>query len=204
MERENAEAKSTEVKIEVRKLDKIEATGHVSKPIPAVRPVSPDGARGARGHARARSRCHEWSRSGMHAPMIKTGHQPTLRPDGAIWIGRAIYSLASELVDHSGLVWPLCGLLDGSRSTAEITATMEREHQASKGQAPEILDLMLSHGWLVDAAAEIPPELPSSRARPAAAPAFPPRCAPRSARSASRRRRSTTETFIRSSRRRPR
>jgi hypothetical protein len=34
MERENTEAKSVEVKIEVRKLDKIEATGHVSKPIP--------------------------------------------------------------------------------------------------------------------------------------------------------------------------
>jgi hypothetical protein len=246
--------------------------------------------------------------------MIKTGHQPTLRPDGAIWVGPAIYGLASELVDDSGLVWPLCGLLDGSRTTAEITATMEREHQASVGQVREILDLMLSHGWLVDAAAELPPELPvtdvirhkrtleflcdidesprpspytlltklrrssvtilgaggvgsadaaslaatdvgsvtgaiadadlafscadrpyevhdwvnsacfaarkpwmnasytqsmvatatPSRARPAATPAFPPRCAPRSARSASRRRRSATETFTRSSRRRPR
>jgi hypothetical protein len=34
MERENTEAKSTKVKSEVRKLDRIEATGHASKAIP--------------------------------------------------------------------------------------------------------------------------------------------------------------------------
>ncbi|GAA1957102.1 ThiF family adenylyltransferase [Kitasatospora viridis] len=95
----------------------------------------------------------------MHLPMLKPGHLPTRRPDGTILIGPWLYGLASALTDSSGLVWPLCRLLDGRHPVAEIAARMAAEHGATQDQVQQILDLLEAHGWLLDAATTPPPEL---------------------------------------------
>lgn len=58
-------------------------------------------------------------------PAFKVDVRPLLRTDGSIWVG-TVYGLASEIRDESGLVWPLCGLLDGVRP-------MFQRHDSSAG-----------------------------------------------------------------------
>jgi molybdopterin-synthase adenylyltransferase len=89
-------------------------------------------------------------------PALKPGQDPTLRPDGAVWVGARVYGHITELEDESGLVWPLCGLLDGTRSTDDLVQTMIAEHCATADQVHEILDLFRANGWLVDHAAPVP------------------------------------------------
>jgi hypothetical protein len=50
----------------------------------------------------------------MLMPTLKPGQYLTLQPDGKIWVGARLYGHGTELEDESGLVWPLCGLLDGT------------------------------------------------------------------------------------------
>jgi molybdopterin-synthase adenylyltransferase len=92
-------------------------------------------------------------------PALKPGQDPALRPDGAIWVGARVYGHITELEDESGLVWPLCGLLDGTHSTDDLVQTMIADHGATADQVREILDLFRGNGWLVDHAAPVPAEL---------------------------------------------
>lgn len=95
----------------------------------------------------------------MRKPALKPGQDPSLRPDGAIWLGARIYGHVTELDDESGLVWPLCGLLDGTRSPESLVETMIADHGATADQVHQILDLFRDSGWLVDNAAPVPAEL---------------------------------------------
>jgi len=92
----------------------------------------------------------------MRKPALKPGQDPSLRPDGAIWVGARVYGHVTELDDESGLVWPLCGLLDGTKSPDSLVETMIAEHGATADQVHQILDLFRDSGWLVDHAAPVP------------------------------------------------
>lgn len=92
----------------------------------------------------------------MLSPRIKPGHLPVLPPDGSIWIGPNIFGLASEVVDESGLMWPLCRLLDGTRSAEGVVAWMGAEYGAEESEVRELLDFMWGHGWLTEARAALP------------------------------------------------
>jgi molybdopterin-synthase adenylyltransferase len=92
----------------------------------------------------------------MQRPALKPGQDPSLRPNGAIWVGARIYGHITELEDESGLVWPLCGLLDGTNSVDALVKRMAADHGATADQVHQILDLFRDSGWLVDQAAPVP------------------------------------------------
>lgn len=94
-------------------------------------------------------------------PAFKADFRPVLRSDGSIWLG-TVYGLASEIRDESGLVWPLCGLLDGERTVDEIVERMVRDYGADPGEVVCAVELFLGFGWLVDRAA-VPPVTLSAR-----------------------------------------
>lgn len=78
------------------------------------------------------------------------------RPDGKIWIGSMHYGLATELDDESGLVWPLCELMDGTRTTDEVVASVAREQAAPADEVTEVFDFLVASGWVEDAGAGLP------------------------------------------------
>lgn len=94
----------------------------------------------------------------MSKPMFKADYRPLLRTDGTIWFGH-VYGLASEIRDESGLVWPLCGLLDGASTLDEIVDRMVREHGAEPDEVRELVRLFQESGWLVDREAAAPESL---------------------------------------------
>ncbi|HEY6315903.1 MAG TPA: ThiF family adenylyltransferase [Streptosporangiaceae bacterium] len=95
----------------------------------------------------------------MLIPALKPGQDPALRPDGAVWVGAHVYGHLTELEDESGLVWPLCGLMDGTKSTDSLVEIMVADHGATADQVYQILDLFRDRGWLVDHAAPVPAAL---------------------------------------------
>jgi molybdopterin-synthase adenylyltransferase len=95
-------------------------------------------------------------RNEMLRPALKPGQDPALTPNGTILMGARIYGHVCEVDDESGLVWPLCQLLDGARSTDAIVQAMAAEHGATEDQVREILELFQDSGWLVDRAATVP------------------------------------------------
>ncbi len=95
----------------------------------------------------------------MLMPALKPGQDPSLRPNGSVWVGARIYGHITELEDESGLVWPLCRLLNGTNSTDSLVQIMVADHGATADQVHEILDLFRHSGWLIDQAAPIPADL---------------------------------------------
>jgi molybdopterin/thiamine biosynthesis adenylyltransferase len=92
----------------------------------------------------------------MLKPALKPGQEPALAPNGAITMGARVYGHLTELDDESGLVWPLCGLLDGTRDADSIVRIMSADHGATADQVHQILDLFRDSGWLTDRAAPLP------------------------------------------------
>lgn len=92
----------------------------------------------------------------MLMPALKPGQSPSLQADGSILMGARVYGHLTELQDESGLVWPLCGLLDGTNDVDSLVRIMADEHGAAADQVHQILDLFRDCGWLVDRAASAP------------------------------------------------
>jgi molybdopterin/thiamine biosynthesis adenylyltransferase len=95
----------------------------------------------------------------MRKPALKPGQDPELAANGAITVGAHVYGHHSELEDESGLVWPLCQLLDGTRTTDDLVQAMAAEHGATADQVRQILNLFRDNGWLTDHAAPVPDDL---------------------------------------------
>ena len=64
----------------------------------------------------------------MLMPALKPGQDPSLRPDGTVWVGARVYGHTTELEDESGLLWPLCGLMDGT-NTVDVIVEMFKSIQ---------------------------------------------------------------------------
>jgi molybdopterin-synthase adenylyltransferase len=92
-------------------------------------------------------------------PALKPGQSPSLQADGSILMGARVYGHLTELQDESGLVWPLCALLDGTNDIDSLVRIMAADHGASAEQIHQILDLFRDCGWLTDQAASAPPGL---------------------------------------------
>lgn len=91
---------------------------------------------------------------------FKFGHEPELRPDGAVWIGPNLSGRATELREESGALWELCGLLDGTRDKAQVVDEVAASRtDVTAAQLGEILDYFVESGWLFDTGAPVPPEL---------------------------------------------
>ncbi len=94
---------------------------------------------------------------------IKPGHSLHRLDNGAVWIGPQMHGLATELVDESGMLWPVCERLDGTRSraalVAEVVAATTGESEASADEIAEVIDFLVASGWVMDTAAPIPPGL---------------------------------------------
>lgn len=88
--------------------------------------------------------------------MVKPAHRPLRRSNGKIWIGSVHYGLGTELDDASGLVWPICQQMDGSRTKQEIVAAVAAEQAAAPGDIEEIVDFLIVSGWVEDAGAPPP------------------------------------------------
>jgi molybdopterin/thiamine biosynthesis adenylyltransferase len=95
----------------------------------------------------------------MLMPALKPGQDPSLRPDGTVWVGARVYGHTTELEDESGLLWPLCGLMDGTNTVDVIVEKMGAVHGATADQVHQILDLFRESGWLLDQAAQPPADL---------------------------------------------
>lgn len=95
----------------------------------------------------------------MFRPALKPGQEPALAPDGAITMGARVYGHLTELDDESGLVWPLCELLDGTRDVESIVRILIADHGATADQVHQILELFRNSGWLTDRAAPVPADL---------------------------------------------
>src|SRR5215470_8621971 len=92
----------------------------------------------------------------MLKPRIKTAHRPVLRPSGVIWIGSVHYGLGTELDDESGLVWPVCQLMDGTLTSEELISTAAASTRSDACAVGEIVDFLIASGWAEDAGADPP------------------------------------------------
>jgi molybdopterin-synthase adenylyltransferase len=93
----------------------------------------------------------------MARPRIKTGHDPARVTTGKIRMGGHQIGIAYELDDPSGVVWQLLGLLDGSRTRDQVVADLLRAHpDLHAGSVREVIDLLIEHGSVEDAAATPP------------------------------------------------
>lgn len=94
---------------------------------------------------------------------IKSGHTPQLNPGGAVWIGPQLHGFATEMVDESGVLWSVCEHMDGSRSREEIVEQVLAEHSADSDADTEaigeVVDFLVSSGWVEDTSAPLPSEL---------------------------------------------
>lgn len=95
----------------------------------------------------------------MLRPKIKDAHRPMRRPDGKIWIGSMQYGLGTELDDETGLVWPVCQLMDGRLSRDELITVVAADHGANTADVEEVVDFLIQSGWVEDLGADIPSNL---------------------------------------------
>ena len=100
----------------------------------------------------------------MLRPLVKPGDQPIRRPDGKIWIGSLAYGLATELVEDSGLVLPLCARMDGTRSREQVITAVARDQAADTSDVADVLDFLVESGWVEDAGADLPSSLSAREA----------------------------------------
>jgi molybdopterin/thiamine biosynthesis adenylyltransferase len=94
----------------------------------------------------------------VQRPRIKSVFPPIPMGDGRIRIGAADYGIASEIEDDpQGHTWQLLGLLDGTRTRAEIAARMRAADPAvAPSDVDAAIDALVDSGFVEDAAAELP------------------------------------------------
>ncbi|MEU3454979.1 ThiF family adenylyltransferase [Micromonospora sp. NPDC006766] len=100
----------------------------------------------------------------MRRPRIKSVFPPIPLGDGRIRIGGGDYGIASEMVDDEhGNTWHLLNLMDGTRTRAELGADMA-EHcpEIAAGEVNDAIDALIDMGFVEDAAAPPPAELPAA------------------------------------------
>jgi len=95
----------------------------------------------------------------MYLPMVKASHRPIRRPSGMIWIGSLHYRLGTEIDDPSGLVWPVCQLMDGQHTPGQIVTRVAAEAGVEIDEVREVVDFLMSSGWVEDAGGPLPGNL---------------------------------------------
>jgi molybdopterin-synthase adenylyltransferase len=99
----------------------------------------------------------------MKQPKIKDMHNPMRLPTGAIRIGGAHFGLAAEIEDPEGIVWPILGLMDGSRTRDEIVRdAIAAAPDLDAESVHECVEALVAGGFVEDAGAPPPPELTSA------------------------------------------
>jgi molybdopterin/thiamine biosynthesis adenylyltransferase len=94
----------------------------------------------------------------MNRPRVKRAHDPIRFSGGRIRIGSVQYGVGSEIADETGLVWRALQLMDGSRTPAEIVASLGQDGLAGPAAESLVADLCAS-GFVEDAAATPDPRL---------------------------------------------
>lgn len=92
----------------------------------------------------------------MLKPKLKPGHALMQRPNGTILMGARVSGFITEVTDESGLVWPLCALLDGTRDLETVLTSMQADYGVSRDDVRDVLTSFYESGWLYDAAAPAP------------------------------------------------
>jgi molybdopterin-synthase adenylyltransferase len=93
----------------------------------------------------------------MARPRIKKSHDPARVHNGKIRMGAFQIGIAYELDDPGGVVWQLLGLLDGTRTRDQAVADLLLSHpDLDASSVHDIIDLLIEHGSVEDAAATPP------------------------------------------------
>lgn len=91
----------------------------------------------------------------MRRPNVKDEHLPYRTDDGAVRIGGGVYGLAAEIRDPHGRVWTALGLMDGTRTRAELVRDLaDRCPGLTQDEAARLVDALVATGYVEDAAAE--------------------------------------------------
>lgn len=96
----------------------------------------------------------------MRRPRIKGIHKPVRLTPTLINIGGRQLGIGAEIDDEDGSLWSLLGLMDGTRTRAEILAavTAQRPDLAAE-EAADALQTIIDAGYVEDAAAPPPANL---------------------------------------------
>ncbi|MEU1753984.1 ThiF family adenylyltransferase [Micromonospora matsumotoense] len=96
----------------------------------------------------------------MLRPRIKGIHKPVRLNPTLINIGGRQLGIGAEIDDEDGSLWALLGLMDGTRTRAEIVAALLAGHpELTADEATDALETIVDAGYVEDAAAPPPPEL---------------------------------------------
>jgi molybdopterin/thiamine biosynthesis adenylyltransferase len=96
----------------------------------------------------------------MERPRIKPEHAPYRIADGRIRLGGVSYGIAAEVKDPTGSVWTLLESMDGTRSVADIVASVLELHPGESADSVRAgVDLFIRSGYVEDAGALDPAEL---------------------------------------------
>ncbi len=98
----------------------------------------------------------------MERPRIKGIHKPTRLTPTLVTVGGRQQGIGAEIDDEDGMVWRLLGLMDGSRTQAEIVEALRAEsNDLTEAEAVEALQAIIDAGYVEDAAAPPPPTVSS-------------------------------------------
>lgn len=96
----------------------------------------------------------------MLRPRIKEMASPIMLPGGRMWIGSPQYGLGSELTGANvELTWDVCQAMNGSLTQDEVIATVASSRAADRSIVEQIVEFLITSGWVEDAGASPPPEL---------------------------------------------
>ncbi|GGK84971.1 ThiF family adenylyltransferase [Sphaerisporangium melleum] len=91
---------------------------------------------------------------------MKPEHTPYRADDGRIRIGGDIYGLAHEIADPRGWVWTALAAMNGTRTSADITALLLADFpELTRCAAESIVAQLIGSGHVEDAGAANAPEL---------------------------------------------
>ncbi|WP_405056488.1 ThiF family adenylyltransferase [Kribbella sp. NBC_01505] len=96
----------------------------------------------------------------MDRPRVKPIHKPTRLTPTLVSVGGRQQGIGAEIDDEDGMVWRLLGLMDGSRTRAEIVSALCASHSGlAADEAAEALQVIIDAGYVEDAAAPPPGSL---------------------------------------------
>ncbi|MEU5940140.1 ThiF family adenylyltransferase [Micromonospora sp. NPDC047548] len=96
----------------------------------------------------------------MRRPRIKGIHKPVRLSPTLINIGGRQLGIGAEIDDEDGTLWALLGLMDGTRSRAEIVAALRADRPGMDAdEATDAMQTIIDAGYVEDAAAPPPPSL---------------------------------------------
>ncbi|GAA4512439.1 MULTISPECIES: ThiF family adenylyltransferase [Nonomuraea] len=97
----------------------------------------------------------------MRKPRLKHVHLPTVFPDGRIRISLGQYGVATELQDDAeGSIARILTLMDGTRDIEQICADFVADSpEVERENVREIVEALISEGFIEDAEAEPPANL---------------------------------------------